>query len=99
MKAVEAQKLRSVAEDALRLGGVIELSDREIARLTGVSAWLIGRCRRRLESRGAIPVVDRRLGHHGGWIDVTRIGEARKYRPNRRRAPLQERPIIAPGRA
>lgn len=78
MKLTEVRRLREITEDALRHGGVLELSDREIARLLGATAWIVGRSRRRLEAAGQVPVVDCRLGRHGGWMRIARIGEARR---------------------
>ncbi len=53
------------ARAAEMLAGQPELSDREVARRSGVAAKTVARLRAHLEAEGRIPAVAERLGHDG----------------------------------
>jgi hypothetical protein len=65
-----------MVEEALLSGEAPKLADAEIGRLLGVSGWVVGKYRRRLEVRGEITPVDIRIGRRG-YIDVRRLGRPR----------------------
>jgi hypothetical protein len=90
MTAQASKFVRGSVEGALRSPGIPTLADNEIGRLLGASGHFVGWCRRRLEARGEIEAVDRRLDRRGCLVDVRRIGkwEGRKFDGKRRGARL-----------
>jgi hypothetical protein len=72
------QSARAVVEDALQSRDIPQLADNEIGRLLGVTGVTVGKYRRRMENRGEISPVSRRVSRRGSLVDVRRIGRSRE---------------------
>jgi len=59
----------AIVGDAFSSCGIAELSNNEVGRLLGMSGWVVGKWRRRLEQCGSIPHITYRLGRRG-YVDV-----------------------------
>jgi hypothetical protein len=68
---------RAMVEEELRNLDVAALSNNEIHRRLRVEIGLVRATRRRLEYRGDIPVVLRRVSKRGRLVDVTRVLHSR----------------------
>ena len=68
---------RAMVEGELRNPDMAALSNNEIHRRLRVEIGLVRATRRRLEYRGDIPVVLRRVSKRGRLVDVTRVLHSR----------------------